>query len=200
MKFGNFEKLRKNAKNLTKAVMFTAAGLGAGSAMGQASEVSTQTGRFLDRLKEVGIVDAKVSKEEFAKIPEAEMKALAQKYKEVTGAVSPDELPKGKDYITISRTAYGIDEKEEIQQVKAQKEVVSYAEWYAKQKDGDTVLWPVEEGGTGLEYKIDRDSKNKSLYTNAPKVKPMQTEEDESMASTSSSMENFNLLKDRKFK
>lgn len=204
MKFGNFEKLRNNAKNFTKAAMITVAGLGAGSAMGQSNEVPTQTGRFLDRLKELELVDQSMSKEEFAEIAkdESKIKILAQQYKAKTGALTRDELPKGKEYITISRTAYGVDEKEEIKQVANKKEIASFDKWYAKQKDGDTVLWPVEEGGTGLKYKIDRNSQNKSLYaTSAPTtVQPAQIEEDESMASANSSMENFSLLKDKKFK
>lgn len=198
MKFGNFENLGKKTKNMIKAVAFTAAGFSAGSMSAQSNEVPTQTGRFLDRLKEVGIVDEKVTSEEFAKIPESEMKILAQKYKEKTGAVTREELPKGKEYTTISRTVYGIDEKNssELKEDKQKGDEFNFDEWFAKQKPGSTVQAP-----NGKWYKIEFNQNKNITRTVAEKSNPqnMTQEEDNTMASAGDNSEEFILLKDKKF-
>ncbi len=199
MKFGNFENLRKNAKNLTKAVMFTAAGLGAGSAIGQNAEVPIGRAAFYDRLQEVGVLkDNQITKEEFAKLSKDEIDQFALKYKEVTKAYAPGEI-NGK---TISKTRYTIKENDKvIENPLASKKVASYSEWFASQELGTTAVWKKEDGGDGKSYKIEIDPLGKVASKNITESSTgyYPSEDDDAMASVTVEPGESIDLKDRKY-
>lgn len=204
MKFGNLENLRKNAKNLTKAVMFTAAGLGAGSVAGQDAKFQGElkTAKLYEPMRAAGAIDSTTTEIEFSKFTDAQMKEAVDKFKNATGRLSPEEFEAKKAKImeenpnatseTIDRVKYKLNTKEVEETTQSSQKGASYAEWFAKQKDGEVVEWKVEEGGDGRVVKIDRDIRNKSLYSSKPIVKSspaprptLENNDNEAMASTS---------------
>jgi hypothetical protein len=201
MKFGNFENWKDKGKKVIKTGALI---LGTSLAISNSTEAQSsyvpdnlKTAKLYEPMKASGAIDSTTTEIEFSKFTDEQMKDAVEKFKKATGRISPEEFEAKKAKImeenpnatseTIDVVKYKVNTKETKEEVKTKQEGASYAEWYAKQEDGKSVVWPVSEGGTGKEYKIDRDTRNKSLYASAPKVNssPVVEDTNEAMASTS---------------
>lgn len=206
MKFGNFEKFRDKGRKVIKTGALI---LGTSLAMSNTTEAQSgyvpdnlKTAKLYEPMKAAGAIDSTTTEIEFSKFTDVQIKEAVDKFTKTTGRMSPEEFEVKKAKImeknpnatseTIDVVKYKVNTQETKEEVKTKQEGASYAEWYAKQKDGEVVKWKVEEGGDGRVVKIDRDIRNKSLYSNRPIVKSssaprptVESNDDETMASIS---------------